>query len=97
MKKPALAFVIAAVVIAGLAGCRAVTAPATLHSESSAVAAPARRSTLATLPVKGQAPKTGYNRVGDFGTAWTDVDHNSCDTRFPACFELVINAPLQRS
>ncbi|GAA1447349.1 hypothetical protein GCM10009617_30990 [Leifsonia poae] len=36
---------------------------------------------LQTLPVKGRAPKTGYDRVGRFGTAWTDVDRNGCDTR----------------
>jgi hypothetical protein len=31
--------------------------------------------------VKGRAPKTGYDRTGDFGTAWRDVDRNGCDTR----------------
>jgi cell division protein FtsN len=36
---------------------------------------------LATLPVKGKAPGTGYARTSDFGTAWLDVDHNGCDTR----------------
>ncbi|WP_431278686.1 HNH endonuclease family protein [Leifsonia poae] len=36
---------------------------------------------LETLPVKGRAPKTGYDRTGDFGTAWLDVDRNGCDTR----------------
>ncbi|WP_240630333.1 GmrSD restriction endonuclease domain-containing protein [Specibacter cremeus] len=35
---------------------------------------------LATLPVKGRAPKTGYSR-DQFGQAWADVDHNGCDTR----------------
>ncbi|MGT2462832.1 GmrSD restriction endonuclease domain-containing protein [Sinomonas atrocyanea] len=35
---------------------------------------------LATLPVKGRAPKTGYTR-DQFGQAWADVDHNGCDTR----------------
>jgi len=35
---------------------------------------------LATLPVKGRAPKTGYSRE-QFGPAWSDVDHNGCDTR----------------
>lgn len=40
---------------------------------------------LATIPVKGRAPLTGYDR-DEFGTAWTDdnndVDgHNGCDTR----------------
>lgn len=36
---------------------------------------------LETLPIKGRAPKTGYDRVGQFGTAWLDVDRNGCDTR----------------
>jgi hypothetical protein len=40
---------------------------------------------LATLPVKGRAPKTGYSR-NQFGPAWTDDvtvadGHNGCDTR----------------
>ncbi|MGN8050577.1 HNH endonuclease family protein [Curtobacterium sp. 22159] len=39
------------------------------------------RALLARLPVKGKAPATGYDRVGDFGTAWLDVDQNGCDTR----------------
>lgn len=37
-------------------------------------------ATLATLPVKGRAPKTGYSRQ-EFGQAWADVDRNGCDTR----------------
>ena len=36
---------------------------------------------LASIPVKGKAPKTGYERTGMFGTAWLDVDRNGCDTR----------------
>jgi hypothetical protein len=35
---------------------------------------------LETIPVKGRAPKTGYDR-DEFGPAWADVDHNGCDTR----------------
>ena len=40
---------------------------------------------LSTLPVKGRAPMTGYDRH-EFGQAWSDdVDveggHNGCDTR----------------
>ena len=35
---------------------------------------------LATLTVKGRAPKTGYTR-DQFGQAWADVDRNGCDTR----------------
>ena len=37
-------------------------------------------SALATLAVKGRAPKTGYTRA-QFGQAWADVDRNGCDTR----------------
>jgi hypothetical protein len=41
--------------------------------------------TLATLPVKGRAPKTGYDRA-KFGPAWSDDvavqgGRNGCDTR----------------
>ena len=36
---------------------------------------------LATLDVKGRAPKTGYDRDDKFGTAWVDMDQNGCDTR----------------
>ena len=38
------------------------------------------RDVLATIPVKGRAPKTGYSR-DQFGQAWADVDRNGCDTR----------------
>ncbi|WP_456786277.1 GmrSD restriction endonuclease domain-containing protein [Cellulomonas sp. P5_C5] len=34
----------------------------------------------ALLPVKGRAPKTGYDR-DLYGQAWKDVDRNGCDTR----------------
>ncbi|ORI14795.1 deoxyribonuclease, partial [Rhodococcus sp. 1168] len=42
-------------------------------------------SMLATVPIKGRAPKTGYDREM-FGQAWTDDvtvegGHNGCDTR----------------
>src|SRR5437763_2948368 len=36
---------------------------------------------LASLPVRGKTPLTGYDRIGDFGAAWLDVDRNGCDTR----------------
>ena len=36
---------------------------------------------LEALPVKGRAPKTGYERTVVFGKAWLDVDRNGCDTR----------------
>lgn len=36
---------------------------------------------LLSLPVKGRAPKTGYDRKVVFGPAWKDIDRNGCDTR----------------
>ncbi|TFC52928.1 HNH endonuclease [Cryobacterium sp. TMT1-21] len=50
---------------------------------ASAAASPAGSASalLATLPVKGKAAKTGYDRTGEFGSAWRDVDRNGCDTR----------------
>lgn len=35
---------------------------------------------LATLPVKGRAPKTGYTRE-QFGQRWADIDRDGCDQR----------------
>ncbi|WP_430010722.1 HNH endonuclease family protein [Mobiluncus curtisii] len=50
--------------------------PTTPTPETSGDAAAA----LASLPVKGRAPKTGYRRA-EFGRRWRDIDHNGCDTR----------------
>ena len=41
---------------------------------------PTATSLLETLPVKGRAPMTGYDR-DRFGPDWPDVDGNGCDTR----------------
>jgi hypothetical protein len=38
------------------------------------------RDGLEKLDVKGRAPMTGFDR-DEFGPAWSDVDHNGCDTR----------------
>ncbi|MGC0269398.1 HNH endonuclease family protein [Glutamicibacter soli] len=35
---------------------------------------------LEEIPIKGRAPKTGYER-SMFGSGWDDTDHNGCDTR----------------
>ena len=48
--------------------------------EASSAVVPTVTDVIATLAVKGRAPKTGYAR-DQFGTAWKDVDGNSCDTR----------------
>jgi hypothetical protein len=61
------------------------SAPAASSSAPPPTSAPGATPTaadlLATLPVKGRAPSTGYDRTADFGAAWLDVDHNGCDTR----------------
>ncbi|MGO4384455.1 GmrSD restriction endonuclease domain-containing protein [Specibacter sp. RAF43] len=63
---------------------QAPTETADLAADLAGNARPALAATaldlLATLPVKGRAPKTGYSRA-EFGHAWADVDRNGCDTR----------------
>jgi hypothetical protein len=39
-----------------------------------------RKTDHAQLPMKGRAPRTGYDR-DQFGPAWKDVDRNGCDQR----------------
>ena len=62
------------------------TAPTPTASPTTTAPSPetARRGTalaaVATLTVKGRAPRTGYDR-GEFGQAWFDTDRNGCDTR----------------
>jgi hypothetical protein len=53
------------------------TAQATRFSQATEVTAV---SALSTLPVKGRAPKTGYDRNKLFGD-WADPDSNGCDAR----------------
>ncbi|MEJ7648571.1 MAG: HNH endonuclease family protein [Nakamurella sp.] len=64
------------------------TSGTTPASSPSATAAQARlaQQNLGTLTVKGKAPMTGYDRLAQFGQAWTDdntnaLGHNGCDTR----------------
>jgi Protein of unknown function (DUF1524)/Excalibur calcium-binding domain len=52
---------------------------------------PLATTALASLPVKGWAPMTGYSRAM-FGIAWSDSDHNGCDQRDDALWR----ASLQR-
>jgi hypothetical protein len=58
----------------GSSAADATVARAATASPASALAA------LATIPVKGRAPMTGYSR-DQFGSGWVDTDHNGCDTR----------------
>ena len=60
----------------------ALVAPASkAPATKSAATKPLALTALAALPVKGQAPMTGYQRTDEFGSAWFDVDRNGCDTR----------------
>ncbi|GAB3592347.1 hypothetical protein GCM10027446_12860 [Angustibacter peucedani] len=60
---------------AGPAATAATAVPAT-----EAGAAGTSLAALARVPVKGRAPRTGYERAA-FGAAWSDTDRNGCDTR----------------
>jgi hypothetical protein len=68
-----------AIAVIGLFAAQSVQQPAqatTFVAESEVSAS----ATLASLPVKGRAPKTGYSRAA-FGQTWADADRNGCDTR----------------
>ncbi|MFD0886142.1 HNH endonuclease family protein [Streptosporangium algeriense] len=71
---------VAAVVAFTLTGCGltgpAGGGPADLQGRSAAEVL----GELNRLQVKGRAPMTGFDR-DEFGPAWSDVDHNGCDTR----------------
>ncbi len=63
-----------------IAACVLITG--TAHAEPLARPTVAAKAVvvLESLPVKGRAPMTGYDR-SRFGIAWEDVDGNGCDTR----------------
>jgi hypothetical protein len=50
-------------------------APTSTSTTESAIAV------LASIPVKGKAPLTGYEREADFGPAWDDINNVGCDPR----------------
>lgn len=53
------------------------------------------RAVLA-LPVKGRAPKTGYDR-DQFGPSWVDVDRNGCDSRNDMLIEYLVDRVMSGS
>jgi len=77
---------IATVLVTAAAGCGStleaidLTPPAA--QGASAIGQPVGDAVgaLEQLPVKGRAPRTGYERE-QFGPAWKDVDRNGCDQR----------------
>ena len=68
-----------AIAIVGLFAAQSVLQPA-LGTRFVAESEVSASATLASLPIKGRAPKTGYSRA-QFGPTWADVDRNGCDTR----------------
>ncbi|PKI89733.1 calcium-binding protein [Actinomycetales bacterium SN12] len=58
----------------------AFTGDASTVADTSSTDGATALEVLATLPVKGRAVKTGYDR-NLFGQRWLDVDRNGCDTR----------------
>ncbi|MFC4603851.1 HNH endonuclease family protein [Rhodococcus kronopolitis] len=81
----ALALATACATVLVATGCSALSAEATPTDGAPFTGASATLATLDTIPVKGRAPKTGYDR-DLYGPAWTDDvgvagGHNGCDTR----------------
>ncbi|HEY1155710.1 MAG TPA: HNH endonuclease family protein, partial [Arthrobacter sp.] len=69
----------AAVVLSALLALFGASLPA-VAADSTTTATVQAADLLETLPVKGRAPKTGYER-SLFGPTWADMDQNGCDTR----------------
>ncbi|MER5321117.1 HNH endonuclease family protein [Streptosporangium roseum] len=63
-----------------LAGCGLAGQGTGEQSAGGGKSSAAALKDLKKLQVKGRAPMTGYDR-DKFGPAWSDVDHNGCDTR----------------
>ena len=73
-RRPLAALALTAVLASGCAAVAPADEPVASPPAGSA------REALDALPVKGRAPRTGYDR-DLFGPAWSDVDRNGCDTR----------------
>ncbi|MFF0306395.1 HNH endonuclease family protein [Streptosporangium sp. NPDC004379] len=73
---------VAAMTAFTLAGCGGLTGAAPGGTQDAAAGKSAAQALkdLDRLQVKGRAPMTGFDR-DEFGPAWSDVDHNGCDTR----------------
>jgi hypothetical protein len=54
--------------------------PTTGHVARAATSELTLTQAIEQIPVKGRAPKTGYERA-QFGQTWADVNRNGCDTR----------------
>jgi hypothetical protein len=69
-------------VMTGCGGLDAVQSagPGDDASKPDAASVSDAKDKLDKLKVKGRAPRTGFDR-DEFGPAWSDVDHNGCDTR----------------
>ncbi|TQE26294.1 HNH endonuclease [Streptomyces ipomoeae] len=73
------AVAVAALVLVAVSGCEPGTEGSAGPEENPGRGGAALAAAEA-LPVKGRAPKTGYDR-DEFGSPWADTDSNSCDTR----------------
>ena len=75
----------------------AITLVPVTSSVEGAIADQLRASdALSELEVKGRAPKTGYER-DLFGSPWSDVDRNGCDTRNDVLLRDLISRTFQSS
>jgi hypothetical protein len=73
---------VTAVLVCAVAGCtdQTVGTGSAGSGPSATTGGGAALAAAEALPVKGRAPKTGYDR-DEFGSAWADTDSNDCDTR----------------
>lgn len=79
MRRPLFAMMLAVLV---LSGCAPLDLDGITFGSTTDLPAPVgdAATALAALPVKGRAPRTGYERE-EFGQRWADVDRDGCDQR----------------
>ncbi|MFD7133712.1 HNH endonuclease family protein [Streptomyces sp. NPDC059894] len=70
----------AVVLVCSVAGCTDATTGTGTAGPGRTTGGGAALAAAESLPVKGRAPKTGYDR-DEFGSPWADTDSNDCGTR----------------
>lgn len=71
---------VAVVLVCAVAGCTDRIAGTGSGGPGATASGGAALTAVESLPVKGRAPRTGYDR-DRFGSPWADTDSNDCDTR----------------
>lgn len=87
---------VAVVLVCAVAGCTDRIAGTGSAGPGATASGGAALTAVESLPVKGRAPRTGYDR-DRFGSPWADTDSNDCDTRVISMLRAVMELFSQRT